>query len=403
MKTVERVDRTERIFKNPTARHEMPEATPTREPLAFHRRLPGYAPSPLIDAPGIAARLGLDRLWVKDESNRFGLPAFKILGASWAVYRAASEAFAQKTGTPVGPWASLEELAVTLTPLRPMTLACATDGNHGRAVARMARLLGFSARIFVPNDMASARRNAITGEGATVIEIDGSYDDAIARSAAEASEACLVISDTSWPGHESVPLWVIAGYASILWEIDDELARRGETGPDVVAVQIGVGAFAAAVVSHYRRPGVTPKPFLLGVEPTHAACAMASLEAGEIVAVPPPHDSILAGLNCGVVSPLAWPVVSTGIDAFITIEDDRAREAMRALGRAGIVAGECGGAGLAGLMTWAGAFGGDLRGKRALIVSTEGATDPDAYHKTLDAGAGCERSEKRKQANERHP
>jgi diaminopropionate ammonia-lyase len=264
-----------------------------------------------------------------------------------------------------------------------MTLACATDGNHGRAVARMARLLGFEARIFLPSDMAEARKQAIANEGAEVIGIDGSYDEAIACSAEEASERCLVISDTSWPGYEDVPRWVIEGYSTILWEIDDELAERGETGPDLVAVQIGVGAFAAAVVGHYRSPGVTPRPFILGVEPTRAACAMASLEAGEIVEVPPPHDSIMAGLNCGLVSRLAWPVVSGGIDAFIAIEDDRTREAMRALAAEGIVAGECGAAGLAGLMTWRSAFGGDLRGKRALVISTEGATDPEAYRRII--------------------
>ena len=106
-------------------------------------------------------------------------------------------------------------------------------------------------------------------------------------------------------------------------------------------------------------------------------------------------DSIMAGLNCGIVSALAWPVVSGGVDAFITIEDDRVRDAMRAMAREGIVAGECGAAGLAGLMTWASAFGGGLAGKRALIIATEGATDPDAYNEIIGAGARYERSEKR--------
>ena len=198
----------------------------------------------MIATPDVAARLGLEKLWVKDESSRLELPAFKILGASWAVYQAARQELLERTGVPLGEWHSLDALAAAFAPLRPLTLACATDGNHGRAVARMARLLGFSARIFVPSDMAMARKTAIAGEGAEVIEIDGSYDDAIARSAEEASKDCLVISDTSWPGYEAVPGWVIEGYGSILWEIDDELTRLGEPGPDLVAVQIGVGAFA---------------------------------------------------------------------------------------------------------------------------------------------------------------
>lgn len=382
MRTFERVNRAERFFENPGAR-QFTSAAPNRSPLDFHRRLPGYAPSRLVEAPQTAASLGLAKLWVKDESNRLGLPAFKILGASWATVQAVRQRLRERTGTNVDEWETLDDLAKQLAPLRPMTLACATDGNHGRAVARMARWLGFGARIFVPNDMTAARKQAIAGEGATVIEVDGSYDEAIFRSAGEASEDCLVISDTSWPGYEDVPRWVIEGYSTILWEIDDELARRGEPGPDLVAVQIGVGAFAAAVVAHYRRPGAAPRPFMLGVEPTRAACAMASLEAGEIVEVPPPHDSIMAGLNCGLVSRLAWPIVSGGIDAFIAIEDERTRAAMRALAAEEIVAGECGAAGLAGLTTWQDDFGGDPRGKRALVISTEGATDPAAYRRIV--------------------
>jgi diaminopropionate ammonia-lyase len=201
----------------------------------------------------------------------------------------------------------------------------------------------------------------------------------VARAAAEADERMLVIADTSWPGYEDVPRWVIDGYSTILWEVEDELARLGEPGPDLVAVQIGVGALAGAVVGHFRRPGVAPAPFILGVEPTHAACAIASIEAGEIVEVPGPHESIMSGLNCGIPSPVAWPLVSRGIDAFIAIDDERTRVAMRWLADEGIVAGECGAAGLAGIATWASAFGGEIGGKRALIISTEGATDPEAY------------------------
>ena len=153
-----------------------------------------------------------------------------------------------------------------------MTLACATDGNHGRAVARMAKLLGFGAIILVPQDMAPARIEAIRSEGAEVRVIDGSYDEAVDASAHLASERCMVISDTAWPGYQDVPRWVIEGYSTILWEINDALAQLGEPGPDLVAIQIGVGALAAAVMRHYRRPGVEPRPVIIGVEPTRAAC-----------------------------------------------------------------------------------------------------------------------------------
>ncbi|HEX5690805.1 MAG TPA: pyridoxal-phosphate dependent enzyme, partial [Roseiflexaceae bacterium] len=220
----------------------------SRAPLEFHRRLPGYAPTPLVEAPLLAATLNIGRLWVKDEASRLGLPAFKILGASWACYLALQELM----GGAIGAWNTLDELAEQLAPLRPLTLAAATDGNHGRAVARTARLLGFAARIFVPAGTAAARIEAIESEGAQVLVVDGTYDEAVALAAKEAGPRCLVISDTAWPGYETVPRDVIAGYSTIFWEIDDELARRGEPPPDLVVVQIGVGALAAAVVRHYR-------------------------------------------------------------------------------------------------------------------------------------------------------
>jgi diaminopropionate ammonia-lyase len=384
MRTLIEIDRSERI-RYVDSQPELIEAKPTRAPLEFHRQLPGYQPTRLVDASGIAARLGLHRLWVKDESSRIGLPAFKIMGASWAVYRAVTKALRATTGSELGEWASLDDLATQLAPLKPLTLTCATDGNHGRAVARMARLLGFGARIFVPSDMAPARIEAIAGEGAEVVVHDGSYDDAVARAAGDAEDRMLVIADTSWPGYEDVPRWVIEGYSTILWEVEDELARHSEPGPDLVAVQIGVGALAGAVVGHFRRADRSCTSFILGVEPTHAACALASIEAGEIVELPGPHDSIMSGLNCGIPSPVAWPLVSRGIDAFIAVDDERARTAVRALAGEGIVAGECGAAGLAGLMTWAESFGGDLSGKRALIITTEGATDPEAYRQIVEA------------------
>src|SRR5918997_6215049 len=273
-----------------------------RAPLEFHRRLPDYAVTPLVDAPDVAGSLGVGKVWVKDESWRLGLPAFKILGASWAVYRALE----QRSGG-IGEWGDVEELRGRLAPLLPLTLAAATDGNHGRAVARMAKLLGLEARIFVPEDMAPARIEAIESEGAEVVVVRGTYDEAVARSAEEESDRCLVISDTSWPGYEDVPRWVIDGYSTILWEVSDGLARLGEEGPTLVVAQIGVGAFAAAVARHFRAPGVSPRPKILGVEPIRAACALLSAEAGEIVHLPGPHGSIMAGLHCGSPSVGGWP------------------------------------------------------------------------------------------------
>lgn len=364
---------------------------PGRAPLAFHQRLDGYVPTPLVDAPEIARHLRIGSLLLKIESERLGLPAFKILGASWAIYRTLRRQLPSLDDA----WQTLDELLPQLEPLRPLALATATDGNHGRAVAHMARRLGFSAHIFVPQHTAQARIDAIAGEGARVTVVDGTYDDAVALAAREAGERCLVISDTSWPGYEEVPRWVMEGYSTIFHEIDDELARRGQAQPTLVAVQTGVGALAAAVVKHYRAPEHTAAPFILNVEPLRAACLLAAMEAGEIVEVPGPHDSIMAGLNCGRASLVAWPIIRRGMGGFIAIEDERAREAMRWLGESGIVAGETGAAGLAGLIELLTGpeniqFRQRLRideNTRALILVTEGATDPRSYAKIVGSKA----------------
>ncbi len=368
---------------------------PDREPLQFHMRLPGYEPTPLVDAPALADVLGVGKVLVKNESSRLGLPAFKGLGASWAVYRALEERLPEGT---FGDWDKVEELRRRLEPLRPLNFVAATDGNHGRALARVARLLGFGAKIFVPEDMVTARREAIASEGAEVIVVEGTYDDAVERSAAEGGERALVVSDMAWPGYEQIPSWVIEGYSTMLWEIEDELERRKEAGPDLVVVQIGVGAFAAAVALHFRGPQSFRRPKLLGVEPANAACVLQSVREGRIVSVPGPHDSIMSGLNCGQPSLVAWPALSRGIDVLIAVDDESSREAMRLMAASGIVSGETGAAGLSGLLELLrrGSPGRDQkqreearqalgvsRESRVLLFNTEGATDPGAYRRLV--------------------
>jgi diaminopropionate ammonia-lyase len=356
----------------------------TGQAREFHQRLPGYSPTPLVDAPEIASSLGIGQLLIKDESSRLGLPAFKILGASWAIYRALE----RRLGRSVEPWRSFSDLVEKLAPLRPLTLTTATDGNHGRAVAHVAALYGFDARIYMPAGSAQARIDGIASEGARVEIVNGTYDDAVARAAEDAGADYLVISDTSWPGYEEIPHWVMEGYSTIFSEIDDSLEFQKETAPDLIAVQFGVGALAAALVRHG-----SPDAKILSVEPNSAACGLAAAAAGKIVTVPGPHDSIMAGLNCGRASLIAWPIVSRGIDAFIAIPDERAREAMRRLARIGIVAGETGAAGLAGLielLTGEDSIArrellGIDRRTRSLILITEGATDPVAYERIVNS------------------
>ena len=374
--------RSQRFDNARQARQFRLEEPPTRAPLRFHQRLPGYEPSPLLDAPSIATALGVGRVLVKDESSRFGLPSFKILGASWAVYNALME----RMGGSLPEWETFDQLGDLLSPIKPLSLAAATDGNHGRAVARMAALLDLGAHIFVPEGTSEARIDAIASEGARVTVVDGDYDETIRRSATEASDRCLVIADTAWSGYDRVPRWIIQGYGTVLREVDDTLAARGER-VDLAAAQIGVGAFACAVVQHFRSPNAAGHTAVVGVEPLDADCGLESMIAGEMVTVPGPHRSIMVGLNCGTPSPVAWPVLSRGIDLFVAIEDERAREAMRLLAAEGIVSGESGASGLGGLLdvlTGPSSDGarrslGADGGSTILVISTEGATDPAAY------------------------
>ncbi|UBV44669.1 diaminopropionate ammonia-lyase (plasmid) [Deinococcus taeanensis] len=354
--------------------------------LAFHQRLPGYAPTPLVRAPQLAQALGVRDAWVKDEANRLGLPAYKILGASWAVYRELETRYG-----PFTPWSTLKELRAQLQKHLPLTLVTATDGNHGRAVARTARWLGLEAHILVPEDMVPARIQAIEGEGARVDVIHGTYDEAVAAAARRADDRHLVISDTAWDGYTRVPGWVVEGYGTIFQEIDRQLAEQGGQQPDVVAAQMGVGSLAMAVVQHYRAPGRETR--VVGVEPTHAACVLRSLEAGELTEVPGPHVSIMAGLNCGNTSPLAWPYLQGGLSAAVAISDRQAEDAMRLLARDGVVSGESGAAGAGGLLallTGDGAHAtrtavGLTPHSTVLVISTEGDTDPEAYARIIQA------------------
>ena len=307
----------------------------------------------------------------KLETDRFGLPSFKALGASYAAYRALVARLGEEPD-----WSTLAELGEALRPLRPLTLRTATDGNHGRAVAWFARQVGLQARVFVPAGTAAARIDAIEGEGAQVEVVDGTYDLAVAVAARCEERSELVVSDTSWPGYEDIPRWVSEGYLTIFAELDDQLDQT----PSLLAVQLGVGALgAAAAMWAEGRP-----LHILGVEPSDADCVRASVLHDRITEVPGPHRSIMAGLNCGLPSAIALPFVRDRFDGFIAISDPPVCDAMRALAQEDVVAGETGAGGLAGL------FETKLLPRlreaidltteaRVVTVITEGATDPAAY------------------------
>jgi diaminopropionate ammonia-lyase len=370
--TIAAVTGSRRLVRNP-AFNRVAVRTLDSAAIGYHRSWKAYSPTPLRLAPAAAARLGVSSVSVKDESRRLGMPSFKILGASWAVHRTLCDYL----GVEVDELRSVHTLRRRLSG-HDLTLVTATDGNHGRAVARMARLLHLKAQILVPSDMVQSRRTALQAEGATVVIVEGGYDTAVAASAQLADASHLVISDTSWPGYDIIPGWVIDGYSTLSHELDTSGRSGGLPTFTVVAVQIGVGALAAAISRAFR--GTQSR--LVGVEPIAADCVVSSIEAGQIVQVPDDKYSIMAGLNCGAPSPVAWPDISNGIDDFAAIEDEEAEDAMRLLATDGIVAGESGAAGLAGLL----AFHDDLALRsddRVLVISTEGATDPIGYERVV--------------------
>jgi diaminopropionate ammonia-lyase len=318
---------------------------PSRDAASFHSALPGYAPTPVRELPEVAASLGISAVLVKDESARFGLPAFKILGASWAVERALRE--------------------------RPeaRTLVTASAGNHGRAVARVAAMRGLRARVFLPERSLELRRAAIASEGAEVVVVAGSYEDAVAAADAAAGDpGVLAVADV---GESGPAAWVVDGYATLFDEADAQAAY------DVVVVPVGVGSLAAAAARH---GAATGRP-VVAAEPAAAACLTASLGAGRPTTVETP-GTIMAGLDCAQLSPYAWPTLLAGIHGAVTVTDEEARAAQRELADAGLEIGESGAAPLAALRTLAIAVEASelrrtigLRGStRILLLATEGRT-----------------------------
>lgn len=345
MSITEKITEAESFYSNPPARRWRTDSV-SGEVLEFHRSLIGYQPSSLIEVPSLAAELGVARVFVKDESSRLGLPAFKIVGASYAVSRTLSA----RVGSPEAAL-PLDELRERLVSAEPVMLVAATDGNHGRAIAHMARQLGLPARIFVPAHLTKAAWAAIESEDAEVIGIDAPYDDVVLAARAfvdgEGTRA-LLIQDTARPGYVTVPQWIVDGYSTIFAEADDQLRALG-TQADLVAVPVGVGSLAEAAVRHYRSlPAESAPPTVLSVEPENAPSVIVSLVADTIVSVPTSF-SIMAGLNCGTPSSNSWPYLRDGVDAAVTVSEDEARLAVHDLEREGVDAGPCGASTLAGV------------------------------------------------------
>lgn len=366
---------------------------------SFHCSLPAYRPSPLKNLARLAAMIGVGGIWVKDESARLSLSSFKVLGGSFAIYRYIKARLGAD-----GKQLGFEDL--TADAVRPrlgdITFAAATDGNHGRGVAWSATQLGYRSVIYVHKLTSQNRIAAIQRNGAEVVVVDGTYDDAVRRVSEDADKnGWQVISDTSWPGYEDIPLWVMQGYTTMLAEAQEQFAAQGILQPTHILVQAGVGSLAAATIGYYASIFGPDRPRTAVVEPTEAACLFRSAQIGDGA----PHDvegdldTIMAGLACGEPNPIAWRILWDCADVFLQCPDYVAAKGMRVYGvpLAGdpfIVSGESGAVTLGALLfamerpEYA-----DLRDllglsreSQVLLINSEGNTDPDEFRRVVWEG-----------------
>ena len=345
----------------------------------------GYRPTPLHRLDGLAAALGIETLWLKDESGRFGLGSFKALGGAYAVVHLLRER--------LGDDVSVADVAAgrAATRVRDVTACCATDGNHGLAVAWGARRAGARCAVFLPGPVSEGRERAIAAQGAEIVRIAGSYDEAVEACADEAkSRGWLLVSDTSHAGGDEAPSRVMHGYAMLVDEIREAL---GGAVPTHLFVQAGVGGLAAAVIGAYRQDLGADGPKGVVVEPTNADCLYQSAVNGKPSPASGDLGTVMACLAAAEVSPLAWQVLERGAFAFMALDDDGATGAMRraaapTAGDPPLVLGESGAASLAGLIAAAGDAGarealGLSEASRVLVIGSEGATDPDIYRQIV--------------------
>jgi diaminopropionate ammonia-lyase len=309
-------------------------------------------------------------VFIKDESTRFGLPSFKILGASWAIH----QALCKRLGLP--NTVSFQVLAKALNDKKDdIRLVTCTEGNWGRACARMAKYLNIPCRIYVPWFMNDYTQGLLRGEGADVhLLSDGSYDDTIAAAKQESeTSGSLLVMDTSWDGYTEFPQWVTDGYSTMLTETDRQVAAQTNgKAANIAFVSVGVGSWAHSVVSHFKAANSSNR--IVTVEPTAAPSLKESLHCGKITPIET-GETIMNGMNCGTTSSIAWPVLRDGTYAAVTISDIESHECVQYLQSKGVNAGPCGAANLAALRKLCVEH--DLQGENKVVVlfSTEGSRD----------------------------
>ena len=356
--------------------------------LAEHRHAsdiitswPNHHPTTLHALDRVAADLGLGGVWLKDESTRFGLGAFKSVGGAYAVYRVLEQHIRERRpNADVSPAALIAGAHSDIS--SNITFACASAGNHGRAVAWGAQLFGARCVVYLYQGVSAGRRAAIESLGAIVDATAPDYDYAVRKIAEDADRnGWVVISDTAYGDYRAVPRLVMQGYTVIAQEALEQL---GSQRPTHVLLQAGVGGFAGAIAAHLWERLGSQRPRVLVVEPGGAACVRQCISQRRFSALAS-AQSIMGGLNCAEASTIAWEILQLAADWSVTISDDESIAAMRKLGSIGITAGESGAAGFAALQSLArnpaarAAVGLD-QNAHVLLFSTEGATDPATYH-----------------------
>ena len=358
----------------------------------FHRGMPGYAPTPLVSLGSLAEKLGVKGFFVKDESGRFGLGAFKVLGGSYAMARI----LCQRAGIPLDEQTfgrlSAPEFRESFG---EVTFVTATDGNHGRGVAWMARQLGMKAVVYMPKGTVPERLENIRALGAEAEILEGNYDHCVRHAAAKAEElGWILVQDTAWPGYETIPGWIMEGYGTMAGEAAAQLPEG--LVPTHLFLQAGVGSMAAAVAEYFARLWGEKCPRILIVEPEEASCFYLTAQAGEIRNVVGEMNSIMAGLCCGEPCTLAWEILRKTACCFISCPDSYAEKGMRLLGLpmgedARVVSGESGAvtAGVAAALMEEPELDrlrrhlGMDENSVILCISTEGDTDKENYRRVL--------------------
>ncbi len=352
---------------------------------------PGYKPTPLHALTPVAQACGVASVYYKDESERFGLGSFKALGGAFAILDWAATTLSEQLQTTV----SIEEVrrGDYKEAMSELTVATATDGNHGRSVAWGAQLAGCPCQIYIHKDVSAGREQAMAEFGATVNRIDGDYDESVRQCAAEATaNRWQIISDTSWDGYTDIPRAVMAGYTVMV----DEMLKQMDAPPTHVIVQAGVGGLAAGVISAWWAALDEQAPVFIIVESDKADCIRCSLKNDAITAVHIQDETLMAGLSCGEISQLAWPVLKNVTTAAVTLPDDQIALAMQcfANGNASgftIEAGECA---VPGVIALAGLMKNEALKQhcglnsesRVQVFGCEGATDPAVYRALLNQG-----------------